>query len=241
MITSGRIITRPRAANWIVAFHLPSIDGSRWLPCASTAARRPSRVNSRPMMMIANQGETRSTASSATSAPATRSLSAVVSRNEPRRVVTFQRRASRPSNQSVAAAERKTIAAAVSEPPITSAITIGTATIRMLVPAISSAVARSGPVRGALSAPASMRAILPTPSQRPKRPLPGLLERDRAQRLLHLGDERRRHAELGHAEAHEQDGGVGVPGQLAAHSHPAAVRLGALHGLVDQAEHRRLR
>ena len=48
----------------------------------ATAARRPRIVNSRPMMISAIHGEARSTATSATSAPVTSSLSAVVSRND---------------------------------------------------------------------------------------------------------------------------------------------------------------
>ncbi len=132
----------------------------------ATTARRPSRVNSRPMMIIAIHGDARWTLTRATRTPETSSLSAVVSRNEPSFVVTFQRRASRPSNQSVDDATRKTIAAAVNDSLITSAITIGTATILTLVPAMRRAVARSGPVRSALSAPASIAAILPMPRSR---------------------------------------------------------------------------
>ena len=70
-------------------------------------------VNSRAMMISATHGDARWTATSPTSAVVTSSLSAVVSRNEPSVVVTFQRRASRPSNQSVAAATRNRIAAIV--------------------------------------------------------------------------------------------------------------------------------
>ena len=65
------------------------------------------------MMMSATQGEARPTDTSPTSAVVTSSLSAVVSRKDPSLVVTFQARARRPSNQSVAAATRKTMAAAV--------------------------------------------------------------------------------------------------------------------------------
>ena len=82
-----------------------------WTPPASTAARRPRIVNSRVMITSATHGDARWTDTSATSAVATSSLSAVVSRNEPSLVVTPQRRASRPSNQSVAAATRNTTAA----------------------------------------------------------------------------------------------------------------------------------
>ena len=72
----------------MVAFHLPSIDVSRWRRRAATAARSPRIVNSRPMMTSATHGDARSTATSATSAVVTSSLSAVVSRKAPRRVVT---------------------------------------------------------------------------------------------------------------------------------------------------------
>ena len=82
------------------------------------------------MMISAIHGDARSTATSATSAVVTSSLSAVVSRKAPRRVVTPQRRARRPSIQSVAAATKKTAAAAVSDPARTSAITTGASRIR---------------------------------------------------------------------------------------------------------------
>ena len=64
-------------------------------------------------MISAIHGDARSTATSAISAPVTSSLSAVVSRNDPSRELTPQRRASRPSNQSVADTAANTIAAAV--------------------------------------------------------------------------------------------------------------------------------
>ena len=79
----------------------------------------------------------------------------MVSRNDPSFVVTFQRRARRPSNQSVEEATRNTIAAAVNERLDTSAITTGVAMIRLLVPAKIRALARVGPLCVALSAPAS--------------------------------------------------------------------------------------
>jgi hypothetical protein len=62
-------------------------------PSAATTPRRPMIVSSRAMMIVAIHGDTRSTATSAMSTPVTSSLSAVVSRNEPSVVVTFQRRA----------------------------------------------------------------------------------------------------------------------------------------------------
>ena len=81
----------------------------------------------------------------------TSSLSAVVSRNDPSLVVTPQRRASRPSNQSVAAASRNTIAAIVSSADSTSAMITGQAAIRRLVPTASAREDRS-----AFKEPASM-------------------------------------------------------------------------------------
>ena len=60
-----------------------------------------------------------------------------MSRNAPKRVVTPQRRASRPSNQSVAAATTNTIAAVVYERVSTSAMTTGHSTTRSPVPAAS--------------------------------------------------------------------------------------------------------
>ena len=156
MVTSGRSMAIVRAANWIVAFHLPSIDVSRCAPPEATAARSPRIVNSRPMMISAIHGEARSTATSATSAVVTSSLSAVVSRKAPRRVVTPHRRARRPSIQSVAAATKKTAAAAVSDPARTSAITTGASRIRTPVPAAS-----RRDERRTLTVPASTGARVP--------------------------------------------------------------------------------
>src|SRR5437763_11915192 len=98
------------------------------------------------MIASESQGDARSTATSAISTPLTSSLSAVVSRNEPSRELTFQRRASRPSNQSVLATRTKTIADAVQAWPRISAITTGVAKIRRLVPARISALARALPL-----------------------------------------------------------------------------------------------
>ena len=107
-------------------------------------------------MTSAIHGDARSTATSATSAVVTSSLSAVVSRKAPRRVVTPQRRARRPSIQSVAAATKKTAAAAVSDPARTSAITTGASRIRTPVPAASSREERR-----TLTVPASTGARVP--------------------------------------------------------------------------------
>src|SRR5947209_5528629 len=98
------------------------------------------------MIAIESHGETRPTESNASSAPVIRSLSAVVSRNEPSRELTFQRRASRPSNQSVLATRTKTIADAIQAWSRISAITTGVAKIRRLVPARISALARALPL-----------------------------------------------------------------------------------------------
>ena len=80
-------------------------------------------------MISAIHGDTRWTDTRAISAVVTSSLSAVVSRNDPSRDVTPQRRARRPSTQSVAAAIRNTIVAIVNERLSTSAITTGDSTI----------------------------------------------------------------------------------------------------------------
>jgi len=79
----------------------------------------------------------RSTATSATTTPVTSSLSAVVSRNEPSVVVRFQRRARRPSHQSVAAAKANRSAAGISKsgPARTSPMMMGASTMRAHVPA----------------------------------------------------------------------------------------------------------
>ena len=81
------------AKNCTFVLILPQIEGAMTRPSAATTPRRPMITSSRPMMIVAIQGETRSTATSATSTPVTSSLSAVVSRNDPSVVVTFQRRA----------------------------------------------------------------------------------------------------------------------------------------------------
>ena len=248
MITSGRSMAIVSAANWIVAFHLPSIEVSRCAPPEATAARSPRIVNSRPMMTSAIHGEARSTATSATSAVVTSSLSAVVSRKAPRRVVTPQRRARRPSIQSVAAATKKTAAAAVSEPARTSAITTGASRIRTPVPAASrrderrtltvpaSTGARLHQSKAAASRRASSASSASSAASR-RRARVG--EIDGAQRRLGLRDEGRRHAQLGHPEAGEQDRRGGVAGQLAAHPDPAPVGRRRLDGRLARGAGRR--
>ena len=99
--------------NWTFAFSFPASEGAKTVPSAATTPRSPRITSSRPMMIIAIHAEARSTATSATSAPETRSLSAVVSRKEPSVVVTSQRRARKPSRKSVPAASAKRTAAAV--------------------------------------------------------------------------------------------------------------------------------
>ena len=140
-------------------------------------------------MMATIHGETRPSPSSAISTPETSSLSAVVSRNDPSLVVTFQRRARRPSSQSVAAAmqnssggQRLGVLAALR----TSAMITGVRTIRTVVPAASRRAERSPPrlMFGVATSVADATA-------RPRRA---------AQALLHGGDPARRHAELAHAE-----------------------------------------
>src|SRR6202165_3006801 len=106
------------------------------------------------MIAIDSHGDARATATRATSTPVIRSLSAVVSRNDPNRELTFQRRASRPSNQSVLATSTHTTAAAVHAWPRTRPITTGVAKIRRLVPARIRALARALPLRTVFSGPA---------------------------------------------------------------------------------------
>ncbi len=100
-------------------------------------------MNSRLTITSATHGDARCTATSASSVVVTSSLSAVVSRNDPSLVVTPQRRASRPSNQSVTAAIRNTMTAIVSSRDSTSAMITGQATIRRLVPMASAREDRS--------------------------------------------------------------------------------------------------
>ena len=69
----------------MLVLSLPSIDGAITSPSAAITPRRPISTSSRPTISATIQGETRSTPSSAISTPATSSLSAVVSRNEPSR------------------------------------------------------------------------------------------------------------------------------------------------------------
>ena len=92
------------ATNCTVVLILPSIDGSMTSPADGDRAAQAQDHDSRATMISAIHGEARPTATSAISTPETSSLSAVVSRNEPSVVVTPQRRARRPSIQSVAAA-----------------------------------------------------------------------------------------------------------------------------------------
>ncbi len=86
-------------------------------------------------MMNAIHADARPTETRATRTPDTSSLSAVVSRNVPRVVVCFHRRASRPSKKSVAAAIANRAAAAMSVLLVpsgtsTRAITTGVSTMR---------------------------------------------------------------------------------------------------------------
>src|SRR5262249_31615650 len=151
------------------------------------------------------------------------SLSAVVSRNDPSRELTFHRRASRPSNQSVLAATANTIAAGVQEWPSTRPITTGVATIRALVPA-SIRLPRALPLRAVLSARGSTATpILPARlREEPGSATEGLSRVGRVDRppgglgsvgqghgpegLLDLRNQWRCHAELADPEPHEQDG-----------------------------------
>ena len=88
-----RMIASRIATNWTFVLSLPQIEGANTVPSAATTPRRPRISNSRPMMITAIHGEARPTSTSAISAPATSSLSAVVSRKEPKVVVCAQRRA----------------------------------------------------------------------------------------------------------------------------------------------------
>src|SRR4051794_23038723 len=216
------------ARNWMVVLSLPRNDGAITSPSEAITPRRPISTSSRPTITATIHADARSTPSRAMSTPDTNSLSAVVSRNEPKRVVTFQRRASRPSSQSVAAAMTNSTAAtasAPSPPSSTRAITTGVRTIRTAVPAASMRAQRSPPrVR---SWDATGGRMLPAHG-RVRAPQTGLDGRDPG----------RRHAELADAEADEAQRDIGVPGELAAHADPATVSVGRGGHRRDELEDR---
>ena len=189
------------------------------------------------MITATIQVETRPTSSSAISTPDTSSLSAVVSRKEPSLLVTPQRRARRPSTQSVAAATQNSAAAINSDdsssPFSTSHITTGVRRIRVALPAAIKPAERmllritiGFATRRADSTARCPRRCLPGAlGEGPEGGRRGALRVALAQRGLDGRDPARRHAQLADAEPGEHHGGVGLAGQLAAHSHPAPVRV----------------
>src|ERR671936_1367881 len=176
-------MARKIAMYWTFVLSLPQIEGAKTVFSAATTPRRPRIRSSRPMITAAIQGDTRSTLTSAISAPDTSSLSAVVSRNEPSVVVSDQRRARYPSAKSVKAATANRAAAAVyadlrSGPRRIRAITAGTARMRanvrpessdldMVVLAITRPDSARPPPARQLRARAEPGPRQPTPTPRP--------------------------------------------------------------------------
>ena len=76
-----------------LAFTFPQIDGGTSTPSMAAMPRRPEMAISRPMITKAAQAQARPASTRTSNDPATSSLSAMVSRNPPRMVVIFQRRA----------------------------------------------------------------------------------------------------------------------------------------------------
>src|SRR4051812_45847561 len=187
------------ARNWIVVLSLPSMLGAITSPSEAITPRRPISTSSRPMISATIHGDTRLTPSSAISTPETSSLSAVVSRNEPSLLVTFQRRASPPSTQSVAAAMQKSAAAsgsASSSASRISAITTGVRAILVPVPTAST--------RADLNPP---RVTFGIATGEPMLP---------AQRGLDGGNAAGRHAQRAHPGLYELRRYLGVARELAA-------------------------
>src|SRR5919206_1110427 len=258
MRSPGRRMASRMATNWTVVLSLPHIDGCMTAPSAATTARRPRMMSSRPTMIAAIQLDTRSAPTSAMSTPETSSLSAVVSRNEPSVVVISQRRASQPSRKSVAAATANSAAAATDGAPgrspgsaRISAITTGAMKIRNDVPAATKRAERM-PRPGVVSVATRRPMLAARPAVGDERAHGrGVVEIERgggqpgglagvqpAHDLLDLVHQPGGHAQLGDAEADEQDGGVRVAGQLAADPDPAAVRGRAAHDVAHEREQR---
>src|SRR3954463_11986261 len=187
------------ARNWIVVLSLPSMLGAITAPSEAITPRSPMRTSSRPMISATIHGETRLTPSSAISTRETSSLSAVVSRKEPSLLVTFQRRASRPSIQSVAAAAQNSAAAsgsASSSASRISAITTGVRAILVAVPTASTRADFSPP-----------RVTFGIATGEPMLP---------AQGGFHGGNATGRHAQRTHAGLCELQRYLGVAGELPA-------------------------
>src|SRR4051812_34639381 len=239
------------ARNWTAVLVLPSSEGCMTWPPAAIAPRRPMITSSRPTMSTTIHAEARPTWTSAISTPETSSLSAVVSRNEPSVVVTAQRRGRASSREAGTPATANTAHARPSASgPRPSPITTGTSAMRRQVPAARKRT-RPLPRRVAVEV-ATGRPMLPPKRgaegtrgrgvvglERLGRRPAGVVERDGPQRGLDLRNAAGGHAQLGDAEAGQQDGGVGVAGQLPAHADPAPVRASALDDGRDQPQHGR--
>ena len=240
MITSGRRIASAIATNCTVAFHLPSIEVSNRRPPAATAARSPRIVNSRPTMISATHGEARSTATSAISALGDQQLvggrvqERAELRGHPPAAARGGRRTSRSRRRPgtrrggrVGARQHERHdhrAQQRSAAPVPAASSRDERNV-LKVPASTGGRGYLR-VTGRYSKPApSARAASAVSALERRRARPLGPDRDRRPAaLLDLGDQRRRHAQLGHAEAGEQHRRRGVAGELAAHPDPAAVR-----------------
>src|SRR4051812_29741740 len=208
------------ARNWIVVLSLPSMLGAITSPSEAITPRRPISTSSRPMISATIHGEARFTPSSAISTPETSSLSAVVSRNEPSLLVTFQRRASRPSIQSVAAAMQNSAVASGSASSSASRISAMTTGVRAILVAVPTASTRAD-----LNPPWVTFGIATGEPMLP------------AQGGLHGGNAAGRHAQRAHTGLYELQRYLGVAGELAADPDGRARRDHAR----DQVQQRRQR
>src|SRR3954454_18628906 len=123
-------------ATWATVLSLPQMLAGMTSPCSIASWRRPVTANSRAMMTIATQAETRLSDTSDTSAAVTRSLSASGSISLPKVETLFWRRAIQPSSASVNDASANTPAARASPPPAScsrAATRTGTSRIRRTV------------------------------------------------------------------------------------------------------------
>ncbi len=141
---------------WDTVLSLPKEEAGTTTPMDRATPRSPVTASSRPMMTMATQARTMSTCTRATSAAATRSLSATGSSSVPKRVTWLRRRAMVPSSQSVSEAATKMTAAISTltrSEEITKTMMSGTRTIRNSVSAMGRLMGKligshPGPERG---------------------------------------------------------------------------------------------
>src|SRR3954447_16169349 len=130
------VISTSTIATWKTVFSFPHRLAGMTSPCSIASWRRPVTANSRAMITIATQADTRLSETSDTSAAVTSSLSASGSISLPNVETLFWRRAIQPSRASVKEASAKTAAASASPPPAScssAATRTGTSRIRRTV------------------------------------------------------------------------------------------------------------